>query len=59
MADKQPMVMFAASYDTVPAALEALDDIERADCQPGGADRGRRADDRQGVSKALETPARW
>ena len=29
MADKQPMVMFAASYDTVPAALEALDDIEQ------------------------------
>jgi uncharacterized membrane protein len=29
MADKQPMVMFAASYDTVPAAQEALDDIER------------------------------
>ena len=29
MADKQPMVMFAASYDTVPAALQALDDIEQ------------------------------
>ena len=29
MADKQPMVMFAASYDTVQAAMEALDDIER------------------------------
>jgi hypothetical protein len=29
MADKQPMVMFAASYDTVSAAQEALDDIER------------------------------
>jgi len=29
MADKQPMVMFAASYDTVQAALEALDDIEQ------------------------------
>ena len=29
MADEQAMVMFAASYDTVPAALEALDDIEQ------------------------------
>jgi hypothetical protein len=29
MADKQPMVMFAASYDTVPAALQALDDIQQ------------------------------
>ena len=29
MADKQPMVMFAASYDTVPAAQEALDEINQ------------------------------
>ena len=29
MADEQAMVMFAASYDTVPAALQALDDIEQ------------------------------
>ncbi len=29
MADKQPMIMFAASYDTVPAALEALDAIKQ------------------------------
>jgi hypothetical protein len=29
MAEKQPMIMYAASYDTVPAALEALDDIEQ------------------------------
>jgi hypothetical protein len=27
--DKKPMLMYAASYDTVPAALQALDDIEQ------------------------------
>ena len=25
MAEKKPMIMYAASYNTVPAALEALD----------------------------------
>jgi hypothetical protein len=29
MADKKPMVMFAASYYTIPAALEALDAIQQ------------------------------
>jgi hypothetical protein len=29
MAEKQPMIMYAASYDTVSAALEALDVIEQ------------------------------
>jgi hypothetical protein len=29
MAEKKPMIMYAASYDTVPAALEALDVIEQ------------------------------
>jgi len=29
MAEKKPMVMYAASYDTVPAALQALDAIEK------------------------------
>jgi hypothetical protein len=29
MAEKKQMIMFAASYDTVPAALEALDAIEQ------------------------------
>ena len=29
MADKQPMLVFAASYDTIPAALEALNIIEQ------------------------------
>jgi hypothetical protein len=29
MADKQPMVMYAASYDTVQDATQALDDIEQ------------------------------
>jgi len=29
MAEKKPMIMYAASYDTVPAALEALDAIEQ------------------------------
>ena len=29
MADKQPMVMFAASYDTVTAAQDALSDIQQ------------------------------
>ena len=29
MADNQPMVMFAASYDTVTAAQEALDEINQ------------------------------
>lgn len=29
MAEKQPMLVFAASYDTIPAAQEALDAIEQ------------------------------
>jgi len=29
MTEKNPMIMYAASYDTVPAALEALDAIEQ------------------------------
>ena len=29
MAEKKPMIMYAASYDTVPAALEALDAVEQ------------------------------
>ena len=29
MADKQPMVLYAASYDSVSAAMTALDDIEQ------------------------------
>lgn len=29
MAEKKQMIMFAASYETVPAALEALDAIEQ------------------------------
>jgi hypothetical protein len=29
MAEKKPMVMYAASYDTLPAALQALDAIEQ------------------------------
>jgi hypothetical protein len=29
MAEKKPMIMYAASYDTVPAALEALDVVEQ------------------------------
>ena len=29
MADKQPMVLYAASYDSTSAALTALDDIEQ------------------------------
>ena len=53
MADKQPMVMFAASYDTVQAALEALDDIEQLhkDEMIGKFDA---AVIDKGVSKALE-----
>ena len=29
MAEEKPMIMYAASYDTVPAALEALDAVEQ------------------------------
>ena len=29
MAEEKPMIMYAASYNTVPAALEALDAVSR------------------------------